>query len=170
MPEHPFGLVVFVHGSGSNRHSPRNRYVARELQNERFATLLLDLLALLVAGRDVVGDLFRSKGVRPVDDAQPRDMGMAIADLRPPEPDPELEIREDDDIATSPAATTRPVPSETTVTNPPSTTKVGRITTASTAPATTAARCRPPGRRGPGPPSRPRTCGRRACRRTRSRR
>lgn len=38
------GLVVFAHGSGSSRHSPRNRYVAGELQREGLATLLLDLL------------------------------------------------------------------------------------------------------------------------------
>jgi putative phosphoribosyl transferase len=44
MPEHPFGLVVFVHGSGSSRHSPRNRYVAEVLQEAGLATLLFDLL------------------------------------------------------------------------------------------------------------------------------
>jgi putative phosphoribosyl transferase len=44
MPEHPFGLVVFVHGSGSSRHSPRNRYVAEVLQAAGLATLLFDLL------------------------------------------------------------------------------------------------------------------------------
>jgi putative phosphoribosyl transferase len=38
------GIVVFAHGSGSSRHSPRNRYVARVLQNASFATLLMDLL------------------------------------------------------------------------------------------------------------------------------
>jgi dienelactone hydrolase len=38
------GLVVFSHGSGSGRHSPRNRYVARRLEEEGLATLLLDLL------------------------------------------------------------------------------------------------------------------------------
>ncbi|MFL6318868.1 MAG: dienelactone hydrolase family protein [Nitrososphaeraceae archaeon] len=37
-------VVVFAHGSGSSRHSPRNRYVAQVLQNEGIATLLLDLL------------------------------------------------------------------------------------------------------------------------------
>lgn len=45
VPSNAVGVVLFAHGSGSSRHSPRNRYVARELQNERFATLLLDLLA-----------------------------------------------------------------------------------------------------------------------------
>ncbi len=38
------GIVVFVHGSGSSRHSPRNRYVARELQRAGLGTLLFDLL------------------------------------------------------------------------------------------------------------------------------
>jgi|SRR5580765_3686368 len=38
------GLVLFAHGSGSGRHSPRNRLVASELRHEGFATLLLDLL------------------------------------------------------------------------------------------------------------------------------
>jgi dienelactone hydrolase/protein required for attachment to host cells len=38
------GLVLFAHGSGSSRHSPRNRFVAEELNNAGFATLLIDLL------------------------------------------------------------------------------------------------------------------------------
>lgn len=38
------GLVVFAHGSGSGRFSPRNNHVARALQSTGFATLLLDLL------------------------------------------------------------------------------------------------------------------------------
>lgn len=38
------GLVVFAHGSGSSRWSPRNRYVANELQTTGIATLLTDLL------------------------------------------------------------------------------------------------------------------------------
>lgn len=38
------GIVVFAHGSGSGRHSPRNQYVARQLQQAGMATLLLDLL------------------------------------------------------------------------------------------------------------------------------
>ncbi len=38
------GLVVFAHGTGSSRFSPRNRYVARKLQEAGLATLLLDLL------------------------------------------------------------------------------------------------------------------------------
>lgn len=46
MPEYAKGLVVFVHGSGSSRTSPRNQYVARELQRARLGTLLFDLLTL----------------------------------------------------------------------------------------------------------------------------
>jgi putative phosphoribosyl transferase len=38
------GLVIFAHGSGSSRHSVRNRYVAHTLQQHGFATLLMDLL------------------------------------------------------------------------------------------------------------------------------
>lgn len=38
------GIVVFAHGSGSSRKSPRNEFVARELNGEGLATLLLDLL------------------------------------------------------------------------------------------------------------------------------
>lgn len=44
IPENPIGIVVFAHGSGSSRHSPRNRYVAESLQQAGLATLLLDLL------------------------------------------------------------------------------------------------------------------------------
>lgn len=36
--------MLFAHGSGSSRHSPRNRYVAGELQNCGLATVLADLL------------------------------------------------------------------------------------------------------------------------------
>jgi putative phosphoribosyl transferase len=44
VPERASGIVLFAHGSGSGRHSPRNRYVAGVLQQGGFATLLLDLL------------------------------------------------------------------------------------------------------------------------------
>jgi putative phosphoribosyl transferase len=44
VPEHPRGLVVFAHGSGSSRHSSRNRYVADVLNQAGIATLLFDLL------------------------------------------------------------------------------------------------------------------------------
>jgi len=44
VPEAASGLVVFAHGSGSSRHSPRNRQVAAALNDQGLATLLLDLL------------------------------------------------------------------------------------------------------------------------------
>jgi putative phosphoribosyl transferase len=44
VPEQPRGVVVFAHGSGSSRHSPRNRYVAGVLHQSGLATLLFDLL------------------------------------------------------------------------------------------------------------------------------
>jgi putative phosphoribosyl transferase len=44
IPSHAVGLVVFAHGSGSSRHSPRNQYVARQLNAAGMATLLFDLL------------------------------------------------------------------------------------------------------------------------------
>jgi putative phosphoribosyl transferase len=40
----PLGVVLFAHGSGSGRHSPRNRYVAERLREAGLATLLVDLL------------------------------------------------------------------------------------------------------------------------------
>src|SRR6266446_1542273 len=44
VPEGARGIVVFAHGSGSSRHSPRNRFVAQTLNNAGLATLLFDLL------------------------------------------------------------------------------------------------------------------------------
>ena len=44
LPEGAFGIVTFAHGSGSSRHSGRNRQVAAALQRVGLATLLLDLL------------------------------------------------------------------------------------------------------------------------------
>jgi putative phosphoribosyl transferase len=44
LPERPRGVVLFAHGSGSSRHSRRNRWVASHLQGAGFATLLMDLL------------------------------------------------------------------------------------------------------------------------------
>jgi dienelactone hydrolase len=44
VPERAYGIVVFAHGSGSSRHSSRNRYVAGVLQQSGLATLLMDLL------------------------------------------------------------------------------------------------------------------------------
>lgn len=44
VPAHSRGLVLFVHGSGSSRFSPRNVFVAETLEKEGIATLLIDLL------------------------------------------------------------------------------------------------------------------------------
>jgi len=44
LPAGAAGLVVFAHGSGSSRHSPRNRFVAEELNAARLGTVLIDLL------------------------------------------------------------------------------------------------------------------------------
>jgi putative phosphoribosyl transferase len=43
-PDDAIGVVVFAHGSGSSRHSPRNRFVAKTLNGARIGTLLMDLL------------------------------------------------------------------------------------------------------------------------------
>ena len=44
IPERAKAIVVFAHGSGSSRHSPRNKHVADVLNESRIATLLIDLL------------------------------------------------------------------------------------------------------------------------------
>jgi dienelactone hydrolase len=44
IPDSAQGVVLFAHGSGSGRHSPRNRYVAKVLQEAGLGTLLFDLL------------------------------------------------------------------------------------------------------------------------------
>eukprot|EP01133_Synstelium_polycarpum_P016114 gene16114-19173_t len=44
IPKSPSALVLFAHGSGSSRFSPRNLYVSRVFQNASFATLLFDLM------------------------------------------------------------------------------------------------------------------------------
>jgi putative phosphoribosyl transferase len=44
IPEEAQAIILFAHGSGSSRFSPRNRFVAKELNNSGFATLLFDLL------------------------------------------------------------------------------------------------------------------------------
>jgi dienelactone hydrolase len=46
------GVVLFAHGSGSSRHSPRNRYVAAELREAGLATVLVDLLTSAEEQRD----------------------------------------------------------------------------------------------------------------------
>jgi len=44
VPQRAAGVVLFAHGSGSSRHSPRNKYVANQLREARLGTLLIDLL------------------------------------------------------------------------------------------------------------------------------
>src|SRR5690606_19208313 len=44
IPADAKGIVLFAHGSGSSRHSPRNKYVAEVLRNAKLGTLLFDLL------------------------------------------------------------------------------------------------------------------------------
>ena len=46
LPKDSDAIVLFAHGSGSSRHSPRNRYVAHVLQSQGIATLLFDLLTV----------------------------------------------------------------------------------------------------------------------------
>lgn len=68
LPCAPRGLVVFVHGSGSSRSSPRNQAVAARLQQSGLATLLFDLLTPAEVERDRIDaslrfriDLFRDR-------------------------------------------------------------------------------------------------------------
>ena len=58
-PEVPRGIVIFAHGSGSSRHSPRNRSVARRLNEAHLATLLFDLLTEEEQARDQASGQFR---------------------------------------------------------------------------------------------------------------
>ena len=43
IPKDSKGLVIFAHGSGSGRHSPRNQYVAKVLNNDGVSTFLLNI-------------------------------------------------------------------------------------------------------------------------------
>ncbi len=52
VPEGAGGLVLFAHGSGSSRHSPRNRFVAQALREAGLGTLLFDLLTEAEGARD----------------------------------------------------------------------------------------------------------------------
>jgi dienelactone hydrolase len=52
VPDGAQGLVLFAHGSGSSRHSPRNQYVARVLRQAGLGTLLIDLLTADEEGVD----------------------------------------------------------------------------------------------------------------------
>jgi pimeloyl-ACP methyl ester carboxylesterase len=59
VPERAQGVVVFAHGSGSSRHSPRNRFVAVQLWAAGLATVLADLLTPMEEQRDAVTAEFR---------------------------------------------------------------------------------------------------------------
>ena len=54
LPTQARGVVLFAHGSGSSRHSPRNRYVAEQLQHAGLATVLADLLTAEEDGIDAL--------------------------------------------------------------------------------------------------------------------
>jgi len=54
LPEPARGVVLFAHGSGSSRYSPRNRSVARSLNDQGLATLLIDLLTPIEERADLV--------------------------------------------------------------------------------------------------------------------
>jgi putative phosphoribosyl transferase len=59
VPPSPLGFVVFAHGTGSSRFSPRNRLVADALREHGFATLLLDLLTEAEEREDLLTREFR---------------------------------------------------------------------------------------------------------------
>ena len=84
LPEPVRGLVVFAHGSGSSRKSPRNRMVAATLQEAGLATLLFDLLTPLEALEELyrgIGDLASRWQVNVLGGdttAAPRDLVICI--------------------------------------------------------------------------------------------
>src|SRR5438034_10165942 len=53
LPEGAQGVVLFAHGSGSSRHSPRNQYVARVIRAAGVGTLLFDLLTRVEEAVDI---------------------------------------------------------------------------------------------------------------------
>jgi putative phosphoribosyl transferase len=59
LPDDARGLVLFAHGSGSSRFSPRNRYVAQQLHQGALGTLMLDLLTEREEAEDLVTSEFR---------------------------------------------------------------------------------------------------------------
>ena len=59
IPARSAGLVLFAHGSGSSRHSPRNRFVARVLREAGSGTLLFDLLTREEETEDAVSGHLR---------------------------------------------------------------------------------------------------------------
>lgn len=59
VPDAAAGIIVFAHGTGSSRHSPRNRSVAEHLQQRGLATLLIDLLTAEEEHADLRGGQLR---------------------------------------------------------------------------------------------------------------
>ncbi|WP_433498885.1 phosphoribosyltransferase family protein [Sphaerimonospora sp. CA-214678] len=83
VPRDAGGIVVFVHGSGSSRHSPRNRYVASAFNQARLGTLLFDLLTRqeeIDRGNVFDIDLLAGRLIRVTDwlGGQPRAAGLPI--------------------------------------------------------------------------------------------
>ena len=59
VPHNARGIVLFAHGSGSGRFSPRNQYVAKEFNKSRIGTLLFDLLTNVEEEEDLVTAEYR---------------------------------------------------------------------------------------------------------------
>lgn len=59
LPDSPYGLVLFAHGSGSSRKSPRNQFVAGILNQAHLGTLLFDLLTLEEESEDAISGRYR---------------------------------------------------------------------------------------------------------------
>jgi putative phosphoribosyl transferase len=59
IPENSQGLILFVHGSGSSRFSPRNRFVAQYLNKGAYSTLLFDLLTRSEETSDLINASMR---------------------------------------------------------------------------------------------------------------
>ena len=59
VPEKAKGIVIFVHGSGSSRFSPRNKFVSEFLNKKGFATLLFDLLTQEEEQEDMISGELR---------------------------------------------------------------------------------------------------------------
>jgi putative phosphoribosyl transferase len=83
VPEHAHGFVMFAHGSGSSRFSPRNRYVADVLHQNDLATLLIDLLTRQEeAIDDVTGRIRFDIGLLANRLVALRDWAQTVAELR----------------------------------------------------------------------------------------
>ncbi len=59
VPDNATGLVIFAHGSGSSRHSPRNQFIARHLRSVGLGTLLFDMLTPAEEATETVGQHLR---------------------------------------------------------------------------------------------------------------